>query len=114
VPAHCRMREFDRDLIRGGHYGAAPAGAAGSTTPSIAGARSPGAQASSMRWIASSTSRRTAGASGFKFARLRRRGMPSPSPRTACVMGRSVELAIHEQRKVNLPGQRRRTGFLQE
>jgi hypothetical protein len=21
VPAHCRMRVFDRDLIRGGHYG---------------------------------------------------------------------------------------------
>jgi hypothetical protein len=21
VPAHCRMRGFDRDLIRGGHYG---------------------------------------------------------------------------------------------
>src|SRR5258707_13820041 len=21
VPAHCRMRAFDRDLIRGGHYG---------------------------------------------------------------------------------------------
>src|SRR5450755_2949936 len=21
VPAHCRMRLFDRDLIRGGHYG---------------------------------------------------------------------------------------------
>jgi hypothetical protein len=21
VPSHCRMRAFDRDLIRGGHYG---------------------------------------------------------------------------------------------
>jgi hypothetical protein len=21
VPVHCRMRAFDRDLIRGGHYG---------------------------------------------------------------------------------------------
>ena len=21
MPAHCRMRGFDRDLIRGGHYG---------------------------------------------------------------------------------------------
>ena len=21
MPAHCRMRVFDRDLIRGGHYG---------------------------------------------------------------------------------------------
>ena len=21
MPAHCRMRAFDRDLIRGGHYG---------------------------------------------------------------------------------------------
>jgi hypothetical protein len=21
VPLHCRMRGFDRDLIRGGHYG---------------------------------------------------------------------------------------------
>jgi hypothetical protein len=21
VPSHCRMRPFDRDLIRGGHYG---------------------------------------------------------------------------------------------
>jgi hypothetical protein len=21
VPVHCRMRVFDRDLIRGGHYG---------------------------------------------------------------------------------------------
>jgi hypothetical protein len=21
VPSHCRMRGFDRDLIRGGHYG---------------------------------------------------------------------------------------------
>jgi hypothetical protein len=21
VPSHCRMRVFDRDLIRGGHYG---------------------------------------------------------------------------------------------
>jgi hypothetical protein len=21
VPAHCRMRDFGRDLIRGGHYG---------------------------------------------------------------------------------------------
>jgi hypothetical protein len=24
VPAHCRMRAFDRDLIRGGHYGQRP------------------------------------------------------------------------------------------
>jgi hypothetical protein len=24
VPAHCRMREFDRDLIREGHYGQRP------------------------------------------------------------------------------------------
>src|SRR5262249_52443366 len=24
VPAHCRMRGFDRDLIRGGHYGQRP------------------------------------------------------------------------------------------
>ena len=21
MPSHCRMRAFDRDLIRGGHYG---------------------------------------------------------------------------------------------
>jgi hypothetical protein len=24
VPAHCRMRAYDRDLIRGGHYGQRP------------------------------------------------------------------------------------------
>jgi hypothetical protein len=24
VPVHCRMRAFDRDLIRGGHYGQRP------------------------------------------------------------------------------------------
>ena len=24
VPSHCRMRAFDRDLIRGGHYGQRP------------------------------------------------------------------------------------------
>ena len=24
MPAHCRMRAFDRDLIRGGHYGQRP------------------------------------------------------------------------------------------
>jgi transposase len=24
VPLHCRMRAFDRDLIRGGHYGQRP------------------------------------------------------------------------------------------
>ena len=24
MPAHCRMRAYDRDLIRGGHYGQRP------------------------------------------------------------------------------------------
>ena len=24
MPSHCRMRAFDRDLIRGGHYGQRP------------------------------------------------------------------------------------------
>ena len=24
MPSHCRMRPFDRDLIRGGHYGQRP------------------------------------------------------------------------------------------
>jgi hypothetical protein len=27
VPRHCRMRGFDRDLIRGGHYGQRPCAA---------------------------------------------------------------------------------------
>jgi hypothetical protein len=41
--------------------------------------------------------------------------MSSPSPSTAHVLEcTSVQLAIHEQREVNLPGQRRRTGLSQE
>jgi hypothetical protein len=41
--------------------------------------------------------------------------MSSPSPSAAHVFEcASVKLAVHEQRDLNLSGQRRRTGFLQE
>jgi hypothetical protein len=41
--------------------------------------------------------------------------MSSPSPSTAHVLERtSVKLAVHEERDLNLPGQRCRTGLLQE
>jgi hypothetical protein len=41
--------------------------------------------------------------------------MSSPPPSTAHVLERtSVKLAVHEQREVNLSGQHRRTGLLQQ
>ena len=41
--------------------------------------------------------------------------MSSRAPRAAHVLEcTSVQLAIHEQREVNLPGQRCRTGLLQQ
>jgi len=41
-------------------------------------------------------------------------GMSSPPPSAAQMLERaSVEFAIHKQRKVNLPGERRRTDLLQ-
>src|SRR5262249_42540514 len=43
------------------------------------------------------------------------KGMSSPSPSAAHVFEfTSVQLAVHKQRDLNLPGQRRRTGVLQE
>jgi hypothetical protein len=48
-------------------------------------------------------------------ARLRCKGMSSPPPSTAHVLELiSVKLAVHEQREVDLTGQRRRTGLLQQ
>ena len=42
-------------------------------------------------------------------------GMSSPPPSTAHVLERtSIKLAVHEQREVDLTGQRCRTGLLQE
>jgi hypothetical protein len=42
-------------------------------------------------------------------------GMSSPPPSTAHLLERtSVKLAVHEQREVDLTGQRCRTGLLQE
>jgi hypothetical protein len=42
-------------------------------------------------------------------------GMSSPAPSAGHVFKcASVKLAVHEQRDLNLSGQRRRTGFLQE
>ena len=42
-------------------------------------------------------------------------GMSSPSPSTAHVLERtSVKFAVHEEREVNLTGQRCRAGLLQE
>ena len=41
--------------------------------------------------------------------------MSSPSPSAAHVLEcASIQLAVHEQRDLNLPGQRRRTGLLQQ
>jgi len=43
------------------------------------------------------------------------RGMLSPPPSTAHVLERtSVKLAVHEQREMDLTGQRCRTGLLQQ
>src|SRR6516165_3600695 len=54
----------------------------------------------------------------FRAARrppLRCRGISSPAPSHAQVLERtSIKFAVHKQRKVNLPGQRCRTGLLQE
>ena len=42
-------------------------------------------------------------------------GMASPSPSAAHVLERtSVKLAVHEQREMDLTGQRCRTGLLQQ